>query len=186
MKTTQFNIQFRRKREGRTDYSKRLFMLKAKRPRLVVRKSLRCLVLQVVEFDAKGDKIVAGFNTSSLKKHGWKYSTSSLPAAYLGGLMLGKLAQAKHLKEAVLDIGMLTSVKGSKIYAAVKGAIDAGLTIPCNKEMFPSEDRISGKHIVDYSKSSKTSTQFNVLKNQNLCDIVKEFTTLKQKIIKGN
>ncbi len=185
-KREHLNIQFRRKREGRTDYSKRLLMLKAKRPRLVIRKSLRSLVLQIVEFGDKGDKIVAGFNTYALKKHGWKYSANSLPAAYLGGLVLGKLAQTKNIKEAVLDIGMLTSVKGSRIYAAVKGAVDSGLDVPCRDEMFPSEDRICGKHIVDYLKSSKNPTQFNITKNSNIENIVKDFASLKQKIIKGN
>jgi hypothetical protein len=33
------------------------------------------------------------------------------------------------------------------LYAALKGAIDAGLKIPYNEEILPSEDRIKGEHI---------------------------------------
>ena len=42
--------------------------------------------------------------------------------------MAGKLAQKKGVKEFVLDMGMYTPSKGSVIFAAQKGASDAGLT----------------------------------------------------------
>jgi large subunit ribosomal protein L18 len=60
---------------------------------------------------------------------------------------LGKIALSKGVKETVLDIGLYTSTKGGRMYAFAKGAIDAGLNVPCNEEMFPSEDRIKGLHI---------------------------------------
>jgi len=54
-----------------------------------------------------------------------------------------------------LDLGLQKSVKGSSIYAVVKGVIDAGMKINVSKEVLPSEERISGKHIMDYSKKLK-------------------------------
>jgi large subunit ribosomal protein L18 len=33
------------------------------------------------------------------------------------------------------------------MYAFAKGAIDAGLNVPCSEEMFPTEERIKGLHI---------------------------------------
>ena len=50
-------------------------------------------------------------------------------------------------KEAVLDIGLNVSTKGSRIYAALKGVVDSGINIPHSPEIFPSEDRLAGKHI---------------------------------------
>lgn len=161
-------VQYRRKSEGKTDYYKRKTLLKSNKARLVVRKSLKYLGLHIVEFVPSGDKVVISFNSKQLGKQGWKHSCKNLPAAYLSGLMIGKLAQKKGIKEAILDMGMHPSVKGSKIYAAVKGAIDSGLMIPCGKDMLPDEKRLTGEHI-------KKDPQ-----------IKKELLSLKEKIMKGN
>ena len=53
----------------------------------------------------------------------------------------------KSINNAVLDIGLNVSTKGSRIYAALKGAIDSGLKIPHNKDILPDEKRIKGNHI---------------------------------------
>jgi large subunit ribosomal protein L18 len=169
--------QYRRKREGKTNYYKRLSLLKSGKVRLVVRKTLKNMIIQLVEYVPEGDKIIVGYNTKSLEKIGWKHSNNNLPAAYLGGLMLGKLASDKKVKDVILDLGLQVSKKGSRIYAVVKGAIDAGLNVPCDKEMFPPEDRLTGKHIVDYSVKKKISNAEN---------LQKDFTSIKEKIIKGN
>jgi hypothetical protein len=39
----------------------------------------------------------------------------------------------------------ITSTKGSKIYAVLKGALDAGLNVPHNDVVLPDEDRITGE-----------------------------------------
>jgi large subunit ribosomal protein L18 len=61
-----------------------------------------------------------------------------------------KARQAK-VSEAVLDLGMVTPVHGSTPFAVLKGAVDSGLKIPHDPEAFPKEDRIKGKHIVDFA-----------------------------------
>jgi large subunit ribosomal protein L18 len=48
--------------------------------------------------------------------------------------------------EAVLDIGLAASSSGSRVFAALKGMVDAGLDIPHSEEIIPSDDRISGAH----------------------------------------
>ena len=37
--------------------------------------------------------------------------------------------------------------KGSRIFASLKGILDAGIDIPHNEEVLPSEERIKGEHI---------------------------------------
>ncbi|MBS3122720.1 50S ribosomal protein L18 [Candidatus Woesearchaeota archaeon] len=182
------NVQYRRKREGRTNYYKRLKLLKSRTPRLVIRKSLKYLLLQLVEYQAAGDKVIISYNTKSLEKMGWKYSKKNLSAAYLGGLIMGKLALSKKVKEAILDAGLHTNVKGSKIYAAVKGVNDGGLVIPCGKEMYPSEDRLSGKHILTHFNKIKgqNTFQYSKLKHTSFENMPVEFNAIKEKIIKGN
>ncbi len=142
-----YRMKFKRAREGKTNYRKRLKLLSSRKPRLVVRKSLKYIRAQIIEFDKKGDKTIASAFSKELKKFGWKHSFKNLPASYLTGLLIGKRAIEKGIKEAILDMGLHPSTKGSKIYACVKGALDAGLKVPVNEKVLPSEERIKGEHI---------------------------------------
>ena len=120
----------RRRKEQRTDYHQRLRLLKSGQPRLVVRLSNSSITCQIVLHDPKGDKTIASATSFELRKHGWKGNTGNMPAAYLTGYLCGHKAKKKGTKEAIMDMGLHHSVKGSRIYSALKGAIDAGLTIP--------------------------------------------------------
>ena len=140
-------MPFKRRREGKTDYKRRLKLLTSKKPRLVVRKSLKYLTASIVEFSEEGDKILTTASSKELKKMNWKFATDNLPAAYLTGLILGKKAAKINVKEVVLDAGLNPSTKGSRIYALAKGVLDSGIKVPISEEVFPSEDRIKGKHI---------------------------------------
>jgi len=142
-----YRIHFRRRREGKTNYKKRLKLLLSGRPRLVYRKTLKYILGQIIDFDKDGDKTLIGITSKILRKYGWKFACDNTPASYLTGYLLGKMALSKEIKEAVLDIGLYTSTKGGRMYAFAKGAIDAGLNVPCSEEMFPSEERIKGLHI---------------------------------------
>ena len=144
--------------------------------------------VQLVDYDIKGDKIVKTFNSGMLRNYGWKYHPGNLPSAYLLGLIIGFEAKKLKIKEAVLDIGLNKSVRGSSLYSLLKGALDSGLIIPHDKEIFPSEERITGKHIQDYYNllpQDKKNKQFlKYLKdNINPADIVKDFQEVKNKIL---
>lgn len=154
-----YRMQFRRRREYRTDYKKRLGLLKSSKPRLVVRKSLKFIRAQIIEFDKIGDKTLVAASSEQLKKYGWQFACDNLPAAYLTGLLIGKMALKKEIGEAVLDAGLATSTKGSRIYAVVKGAKDAGMKISCDEAMLPDEGRIKGTHIVAHSEKFKSITE---------------------------
>jgi len=174
-------IQWKRKRTGRTNYKKRLTYLKSNKPRLVIRKTNTQIILQVIDYKPDGDRTICGVNSTSLKKLGWKLSYKNTPACYLAGLSLGKKALTKKVKEAVVDLGLQTPIKGSKLYAAVKGVIDAGLKINAEKEICPKEERITGKHIGEYLKKSEDKKQFNQYKKAGL-QIEKQFEEVKKKI----
>ena len=142
-------LPFRRRREGKTNYRKRLALLKSGKPRVVVRKSNKNIRVQFALYDMNGDRIVASAMGTDLRKYGWEYSLSNTPAAYLTGLLAGKRALKKGLKEGVLDIGLYTPRRGARIFAALKGVVDAGVDVPYGEEIVPSEDRLYGKHISD-------------------------------------
>ncbi len=146
----QRKIDKKRRRQAKTDYRKRLILLKSKSPRVVIRKTNRYIILQIIESEHAKDKVLYSVNTKELLKLGWaeekKGSLKSISASYLGGLLLGK--KAKELKEKViLDTGLIPNTKGSRDYATVKGLADSGIEIKYNEKIMPSEDRIQGKHI---------------------------------------
>ncbi len=151
-------VKFRRRREGKTNYRKRLKLLLSKKPRFVVRKSNCYIVTHIVEFDRKGDRTIAYAHSGELRKFGWPYSCKNTPAAYLTGLLCGLRALKKGIKGAILDIGLHTPSRGAKVFAAMKGAVDAGLQIPHSEEILPSEERIKGLHIAEYAKSLKNDS----------------------------
>ncbi|MBS3083612.1 50S ribosomal protein L18 [Candidatus Pacearchaeota archaeon] len=137
----------KRRLEGRTDYKARLYLLKSGKPRVIFRKTNRYLLAQIVVSEIAQDKVLVNVTTKDLIKYGWPEKLSgslkSLPAAYLMGYLLVK--KSKNIKEGVLDIGLLTHVPKSRIYAFVKGLKDAGFDIPCNDDVLPTEDLINKK-----------------------------------------
>ncbi len=144
-------MNYKRKMRGETDYKKRLEYLKSGIPRLIIRKSLKNIWAQVAEYSDKGDKILTSAHTKELsKKYGWN-SKRNTPTAYLLGLLIAKKAAVKKIAKLILDTGFRKPVKGSLIYAFLKGAVDNKLNIPHSKTIFPSEDRISGKHIKNFN-----------------------------------
>lgn len=144
-----FRVAFRRRREGKTDYRRRQKLLRSPLPRAVVRKTLNQTLVQIVEADAAGDRVLASARSLDLKEHGWAAGTGNVPAAYLTGYLAGKRAAAKGVKGAVLDIGVQEPTRGGRVFAALQGLIDAGLEVPHSKDILPAKERIRGEHIGD-------------------------------------
>ncbi|MFH2019806.1 MAG: 50S ribosomal protein L18 [archaeon] len=152
-----YTMPFRRKREGKTNYKKRLALLKSRKLRLVVRRSNKHIIAQLIKYSDEGDIILHTVHSKSLAKFGWEMNTGNIPSAYLVGLVLGKIAKGS---EAILDLGLQTPVPGSRLYAVSKGAIDGGLIVTYSEKSLPSKERITGKHIADYASKIKNEEKF--------------------------
>jgi large subunit ribosomal protein L18 len=168
MKTgPRYHVKPRRHRERKTDYRRRLKLLRSKKPRIVVRKSLKAIRVQFIDFSPEGDKVlVSAISNELTKQYNWKHSVSSTPAAYLTGLLAGKRAKEKGIEEGILDIGLYHPTAGGRMFASLKGVLDAGVACPHDDAMIPKEDRIYGAHI-----------------NKDIKPLVGE---IKNKIIGGN
>lgn len=148
-----YNLAFRRRRERKTNYTKRRALLLSGIPRLVIRITGKHAITQITESTPTGDRILASANSAELTSdYGWKGGSKDLPAAYLTGLLAGTRANSKTIKEATVDIGLRRVTKGSRLFSALKGAVDSGLQIPHQKEILPDEARIRGEHIASYAK----------------------------------
>ncbi|MEM2673645.1 MAG: 50S ribosomal protein L18, partial [Candidatus Bathyarchaeia archaeon] len=79
-----YSVPFRRRREGKTDYRLRKKMVISKMPRLVVRKTGRNFIVQLIRATVIGDIVITSAHSRELRnKYGWLGSLNNLPAAYL-------------------------------------------------------------------------------------------------------
>jgi large subunit ribosomal protein L18 len=189
-RNARYRVKLRRRREGKTDYQARKALVVSGRPRLVARNSIKNLVAQVVIAKLHGDEVLAAAHSSELtKKFGWKASTGNVPAAYLTGLLCGLRAKKVGVTEAVLDIGLISPTKGSRLFAALSGVLDAGVGVPHSEEKLVKE-RLNGVHIATYGKklgagSESYSSKFSGYLGQNLAPekIPEHFTQVKADIV---
>lgn len=138
-KNSNYKVYFRRRREGATNYAKRLALVKSGSTRMVVRKTNRNIIIQFVNFESEGDKTVFSFVSSKLKDIcGWP-AKRNIYTAYLAGLYAGKQAKSKNVTSFIVDFGMHAPTKGSVLFAALKGAVDAGLKTNYSEEKIPSD-----------------------------------------------
>lgn len=144
-------VQARRRREGRTNYYQRMHLIVSERPRMVVRKTNRAIIIQMVIPDPVGDRTLVVANSRDLVLYGFRGSTSSTPAAYLTGLLFAKRAIKAGYSEAVLDVGLHRASRGARVFAALKGAVKGGLDIPHSEEILPDDARVRGEHIAAYA-----------------------------------
>ena len=148
----------RRRKENKTDYIKRINLLKGGFPRIVFRKTNRYIIAGYVISKEAQDKVELGITSKALLKHGWpkefQGSLKSIPAAYLTGFLFGKKILGKKLETPVIDMGMIRNLHKNKVFGFLKGLKDSGLNIKCEEKYCPEESRIKGKHLKrDFSKT---------------------------------
>lgn len=182
-----FKIPFRRRREGKTDYAARMKLISYDKSRLVVRLSNAQAIVQIIDYTPEGDITLAAAVSKELPKFGYLGSTSNLSAVYLTGYLAAKRALAAGVDSAILDIGLKSPIKGSKVFAALKGAVDAGLDIPYGDSIIPADERIRGEHVAEYAESldddevkAKFSQYFE--RGLNPVDLPKNFDETKENI----
>lgn len=187
-KSKTYTVPFKRKKQGKTDYRKRLGHLKSHRVRIVIRQSNDNLIIQAVKYELNGDKVLSSVKASDLKKYGWNYSTGNVSAAYLTGLLFAK---KNKIENGIIDIGLRSITKGARLSAAIKGIHDGGIKISYDNKIDPSEERISGKTVADYAHhlmkedEDLYKKQFSKYLKNNIKpeNITQNFSQVKTKIL---
>ncbi|KAJ5729048.1 60S ribosomal protein L5 [Penicillium malachiteum] len=164
--------------------------------RMVVRFTNRDIITQIVYSEISGDKVLAAAYSHELKAYGITQGLTNWAAAYATGLLLARRALAKlglaeqfkgvdeatgehTLAEAVetedgerrpfkafLDVGLVRTSTGNRVFGAMKGASDGGILIPHSDRRFPGYDieteeldadllrnYIMGGHISEYMET---------------------------------
>eukprot|EP00798_Chlamydomonas_sp_ICE-L_P023453 gene23452-17312_t len=167
---SRFQVKYRRRREGKTDYRARLRLVKqdknkynSHKYRMVVRFSKKDITCQIVYATIAGDVCVCAAYSHELPKYGLSVGLTNYAAGYATGLLLARRVLTKfgladtykgcqevdgedyHVEEeddaprpfyCLLDTGLKRTSTGSKVFSALKGALDGGLDIPHNEKRF--------------------------------------------------
>ncbi|GIY73168.1 60S ribosomal protein L5 [Caerostris darwini] len=105
-----FQVKFRRRREGRTDYYARVRLVvqdknKYNTPkyRMIVRKTNTDIITQIAYARVEGDVIVASAYSHELKRYGVKAGLTNYSAAYCTGLLLARRLLKKLGMDSVYE-----------------------------------------------------------------------------------
>jgi len=168
------------------------------RYRLVARFTNKDIIVQVIYATIAGDRVLCAAYSHELPRYGVPVGLGNYAASYCTGLLLarrllqklkldqtykGKEGEATgeiyHIQEvadgprpftANLDVGLINTTTGHRVFSVLKGAVDGGLRIPYSeKRLFgydtetkafePEEfrKRIFGAHVSEYMASMKES-----------------------------
>jgi large subunit ribosomal protein L18 len=190
---SKYRVSRKRRREGKTNYYVRYRLVKSKHIILVVRKTNRYILAQFTYPTPIGDYTLAAAHSRELVKlFGWKGGTKNTPTAYLVGLLAGLRAKKLGITKAVAYIGLHRPVRGSKIFAVIKGVLDAGIEVPVDKEMLPDDNRIKGLIIAEYAKMlserdpERFKKQFSAMLNSQFDprNLTEHFEEIRNRILK--
>ena len=102
------------------------------------------------------------YTAAELVKYGYNGSLANTPAAYLTGMLFAVKAFNAGYETAILDIGLHRATYGAKVFAALRGAVDAGFDIPHNPDILPADERVKGSHIAEYAPDRAADLVENV------------------------
>mmetsp|Transcript_17001 Transcript_17001/g.33400 ORF Transcript_17001/g.33400 Transcript_17001/m.33400 type:complete len:257 (-) Transcript_17001:207-977(-) len=158
---SRFQLKWRRRREGKTDYySRKRLICQDKRKynspkyRIVVRITKKNIICQFVQSLLEGDHIISsGYSGKIGQKTEFFCGPTAFQIAYFCGVYLANnilakksfenLETSKNTKNfsksvfAILDIGLARATTGHRVFAVMKGALDGGISVPYNEKRFP-------------------------------------------------
>ncbi|KNA10155.1 hypothetical protein SOVF_147080 [Spinacia oleracea] len=164
-----FQVKFKRRREGKTDYRARNRLInqdknKYNTPkyRFVVRFTNKDVTAQIISASITGDIVLAAAYAHELPRYGLEVGLTNYAAAYCTGLLLARRvlkmlemdqeyegnveatgedysvepAETRRPFRALLDVGLIRTTTGNRVFGALKGALDGGLDIPHSDKRF--------------------------------------------------
>ncbi|KAK3001909.1 hypothetical protein RJ639_020735, partial [Escallonia herrerae] len=130
--------------------------------RFVVRFTNKDITAQIVSASIAGDMVLAAAYSHELPHYGLEVGLTNYAAAYCTGLLLARRvlkmlemddeyqgnveatgedysvepAESRRPFRALLDVGLIRTTTGNRVFGALKGALDGGLDIPHSDKRF--------------------------------------------------
>ncbi|XP_057536475.1 60S ribosomal protein L5 [Amaranthus tricolor] len=130
--------------------------------RLVVRFTNKDVIAQIISASIAGDLVLASAYAHELPRYGLEVGLTNYAAAYCTGLLLARRVLKKLDMDqeyegnveasgedysvepgdtrrpfrALLDVGLVRTTTGNRVFGALKGALDGGLDIPHSEKRF--------------------------------------------------
>ncbi|KAK4419758.1 60S ribosomal protein L5 [Sesamum alatum] len=160
--------------------------------RFVVRFTNKDIICQIVSASIAGDHVLAAAYAHELPHYGLEVGLTNYSAAYCTGLLLSRRvlkklemdeeyegnveatgedysvepAESRRPFRALLDVGLIKTTTGNRVFGALKGALDGGLDIPHSDKRFAGFNKdskqldaevhrkyIYGGHIASYMRT---------------------------------
>ncbi|KAE9605707.1 putative ribosomal protein L5 eukaryotic/L18 archaeal [Lupinus albus] len=160
--------------------------------RFVVRFTNKDIIAQITSASIAGDNVLAAAYAHELPHFGLEVGLTNYAAAYCTGLLLARRvlktleldeeyegnveatgedysvepAETRRPFRALLDVGLIRTTTGNRVFGALKGALDGGLDIPHSDKRFAGFDKekkeldpevhrkyIFGGHVANYMKT---------------------------------
>ncbi|XP_039049161.1 60S ribosomal protein L5-like isoform X1 [Hibiscus syriacus] len=164
-----FQVKFKRRREGKTDYRARNRLInqdknKYNTPkyRFVARFTNKDIIAQIVHATISGDIVLAAAYAHELPLYELEVGLTNYAAAYCVGLLLARRtlkqlemdseyegnveatgedfsvepAETRRPFRALLDVGLVKTTTGNRVFGVLKGALDGGIDIPQSEKRF--------------------------------------------------
>lgn len=130
--------------------------------RFVVRFTNKDIIAQIVSASIAGDMVLASAYARELPHYGLEVGLTNYASAYCTGLLLARRvlkklemdeeyvgnveatgddysvepAESRRPFRALLDVGLIRTTTGNRVFGALKGALDGGLDIPHSEKRF--------------------------------------------------
>lgn len=159
---------------------------------MIVRFTNKDIICQIAYARVEGDVIICAAYSHELPRYGIKVGLTNYAAAYCTGLLIARRLLKKLKLDQIyegqtevdgdefyiesedgkpgafrcyLDVGLVRTTTGARVFGAMKGAADGGLDIPHSTKRFPGydndsgefnaevhRDHIFGKHVSEYMR----------------------------------
>ena len=198
-----YQVKYRRRREGKTDYQARRRMsiqdknkYNSTRYRLCVRITNKDVICQFIQPKITGDHCMVAAYSHELPKYGVEVGLTNYAACYATGLLAarrllkklglddkyegqeepdGEMFLVEHEDgprpfTCVLDVGLVRTTTGNRVFGALKGAVDGGVNIPHSEKRFPGYDRDAKDYDAEVSPSPFPPPQPPPQTDERMCE----------------
>jgi len=167
--------------------------------RFVVRRTNQDIICQIFSADLNHDVCLASAYAHELRRYGVEFGLTNWAAFYAVGLLLARRVNKKfnldyeghseitgedyHVEpnfgaaapfRALLDVGLIRTTTGARVFGALKGMCDGGVDVPHNDRRFPGSKKegeefkgdpeivkkyIFGGHVADYMRNLSENSE---------------------------